>query len=85
MNTSPSSTEAEQIVAKLTEAQREVLAALPREYGRWWAPIGWLLSKGLIEAGASRPPKGKSYDRAIWHATPLGLQVRALLTQQDQP
>lgn len=70
-----------QIAAGLTEAQKRVLAALPREYGRWWSPVEGLLHRGLIEMRATRQPRGKSYDRAVWYATPLGLEVCAALSQ----
>lgn len=73
------STRLEELARGLTPAQRRVLLALPREYGRWWSPIGWLLRKGLIAEGATRQPRGKSYDRMIWHPTPLGLELRNYL------
>jgi len=76
--------DAREIAARLTKAQRDVLQRLPRVYGRWWGPIDVLVANDLIDMARSTNPRGKSYDRGWWEPTVLGLAVRAELERQEQ-
>lgn len=73
--------EVEQQIAKLTDMQRRVvLGKFPRRYSRWWAPIGWLQGRGLIE------PLNNADDAIpsqIWNLTPLGRDVRTALEAEN--
>ena len=57
----------------LSPMQEKVLRSLPREYGFWWAPIGWLRTYGLIEMAEDRTPAGqRPIQRAVFRPSPAG-------------
>jgi hypothetical protein len=74
-------TEIARQISKLTDMQRKVmLGKFPRYYSRWWAPIGWLKGRGLIEAKNNHDDAIPSQ---IWNLTPLGREVRAALEAEQ--
>lgn len=59
---------------RLTPMQEKVLRSLPREYSRWWAPVGWLHLYGLIEMEKdTTPPSQVGVQRGIFRPTEAGL------------
>lgn len=77
--------DAKEIVGRITKARRRALVELPDEFSFWPIHIAHATIKRLIEDGLllQRSPNG-GFGMVVHHWTPLGLEVRAILTRSKE-